>query len=183
MIPPLVKTTPLKILTLISLLLFASTPSWGADSSPAQNGAYATPSLAEQGDAGTQFLLGMIEGVAQDYKAVVELYRLAADPKLQHRITVRLGNRWSVAQDNVVSQQDNGVFSKYNSSTCSDAEQGDAEARYKLGLSYLYGKNYEAAVKCFTLAAAQGHTVAQYHLVLMHRNGKGILQGYKEAVK
>ncbi len=59
MMPPLVKTIPLKILAVMSLLLFASTPSWGADFdkglTAAQNGDYVTAlnewrPLAEQGD-------------------------------------------------------------------------------------------------------------------------------------
>ncbi len=67
MMPPLVKTIPLKILAVISLLLFAATPSWGADFekglSAAQNGDYVTAlneftPLAEQGHAEAQVSLG-----------------------------------------------------------------------------------------------------------------------------
>ncbi len=65
MMPPLVKTIPLKILAVISLLLFASDPSWGADFAAHENGDYATAlnewqSLAEQGDVEAQYNLGLI---------------------------------------------------------------------------------------------------------------------------
>ncbi len=57
----------IKILAVISLLLFAATPSWGADFDKGltayQNGDYVTAlnewrPLAEQGDADAQFSLG-----------------------------------------------------------------------------------------------------------------------------
>ncbi len=59
----------IKILAVISLLLFASAPSWGADFdkglTAAQNGDYVTAlnewrPLAEQGNAVAQFNLGLM---------------------------------------------------------------------------------------------------------------------------
>ncbi len=95
MMPPIVKQTPLKILAVISLLLFAAAPSWGADIRKgfiaAQNGDYETAlnewrPLAEQGNAKAQFNLGVMyengKGVLQDHKAAVKWYRLAAEQGL-----------------------------------------------------------------------------------------------------
>ncbi len=68
MMPSRIKTNPLKILAVISLLLFASAPSWGADFgiglSAAKRGDYATAlnelrPLAEQGHARAQYNLGV----------------------------------------------------------------------------------------------------------------------------
>ncbi len=91
MIPPIVKQTPLKILTVISLLLFAAAPSWGADIRKgfiaAQNGDYVTAlnewrPLAEQGYANVQFNLGLTYDnggdVPHDRDAAIKWYTLAA---------------------------------------------------------------------------------------------------------
>jgi len=44
-------------------------------------------------------------------------------------------------------------------------------------------KDYKTAVKWWTLAAEQGHAVAQYNLGVMYDNGKGVPQDDKTAVK
>ena len=67
------------------------------------------------------------------------------------------------------------------------AEQGDAEAQYKLGLSYYIGedveKDYTKAVKWFRKAADQGHAEAQTSLGACYSMGNGVNQDYNEAVK
>ncbi len=91
MMPSRIKTNPLKILAVISLLLFASTPSWGADFDKGltayQNGDYVTAlneftPLAEQGDADAQFSLGYMYdngwGVLQNYATAYAWYNIAA---------------------------------------------------------------------------------------------------------
>ncbi len=157
MMPPLAKIIRLKILAVISLLLFAATPSWGADFDFGKawnaylNGDYETAlnewrPLAEQGGALAQHNLGHMyyygKGVPQNYKATVKWYRLAA-------------------------------------------EQGLADAQNSLGLMYRKGKGVlqddKAAVKWLTLAAEQGHASAQFGLGWMYRNGKGVLQDYATA--
>ena len=73
------------------------------------------------------------------------------------------------------------------SNLVSDAEQGNADVQYNLGLMYRVGagipQNYKEAVKWFRKAAEQGNADAQYNLGLMYRVGAGIPQNYKEAVK
>ena len=91
MMPTLVKTITLKILAVISLLLFAANPSLSADYDKGltayQKGDYVTAefewrTLAILGDADAQYNLGIMydtgEGVLQDDKAAVKWYRLAA---------------------------------------------------------------------------------------------------------
>ena len=58
------------------------------------------------------------------------------------------------------------------------ANQGHADAQYKLG--YIYNKgvgvpnNYDLAFKYYLQAADQGHAKAQYHIGLMYLKGKGV---------
>jgi TPR repeat protein len=67
------------------------------------------------------------------------------------------------------------------------AEQGDAEAQYKLGTMYAYGlfvpKNDAEAIKWFQKAADQGIPEAQLNLGLLYYNGQGVPQDYAEVVK
>jgi TPR repeat protein len=67
------------------------------------------------------------------------------------------------------------------------AKQGDAVARYNLGLMYDKGQgvpqNYKTAVKWYRLAAEQGCVDAQYNLGNRYAKGQGVLQDYKTAVK
>ena len=105
----------IKILAVISLLLFASAPGWGADFdkgfSAAKNGDYATAlnelrPLAEQGHVQAQYILGVMyrkgEGVVQDYKAAVKWYRLAAEQgyaKAQNNLGGMYYKGYGVLQD------------------------------------------------------------------------------------
>ncbi len=119
MMSSLVKTIPLKILAVISLLLFASAPSWGADFdkglTAAQNGDYATAlnewrPLAEQGDASAQYNLGAMyregKGVLRDHKAAVKWFTLAAEQGIASA-QFNLGNSYydghGVAQDHAIA--------------------------------------------------------------------------------
>ena len=67
------------------------------------------------------------------------------------------------------------------------AEQGMAEAQYRLGMIYDFGQGVpqdsKTAVKWYTLAAEQGVASAQYMLASSYKNGEGIYQDYKTAVK
>ncbi len=152
--PPLVKTIPLKILAVISLLLFAATPSWGADIDKGM-AAYLTydgetainewTPLAEQGHVDAQFYLGMTylngRGVQSNRKTAIKWFTLAA-------------------------------------------EQGDANAQNHLGQIYDNGygnvvpQDYKMAVKWYTLAAEQGHAYAQSSLGWMYLDGRGVIQNY-----
>ena len=67
------------------------------------------------------------------------------------------------------------------------AEQGDAEAQFKLGEMYREGQGVpqddEAAVKWYALAADQGHAKARTNLGWMYKEGRGVRQDDEEAVK
>jgi TPR repeat protein len=67
------------------------------------------------------------------------------------------------------------------------AEQGEADAQFKLGLMYFNGKvvsqNYSEGGKWFRKAAEQGHADAQFVLGSMYLGGKVVSQNYSEAVK
>ena len=58
------------------------------------------------------------------------------------------------------------------------ANQGHADARYKLGILYRTGlgvlQNFETAFQWFELAAKQNHADAQYDIGLMHKNGQSV---------
>ena len=65
------------------------------------------------------------------------------------------------------------------------AEQGNADAQYRLGRMYDEGigvsQDYKQAVLWFAKAAEQGDTKAQNCLGLMYTEGEGVLQDYIKA--
>ncbi len=67
------------------------------------------------------------------------------------------------------------------------AEQGDAEAQWRLGDSYAngigVGQDYGEAAKWYGKAAEQGHTQAQYELGRLYAQGLGVARDYAEAAK
>ena len=67
------------------------------------------------------------------------------------------------------------------------ADNGSAEAKYKLGICYFYGygvtKNPAEAVKWFRKAADQGDVDAQYMLGVCYSYGEGVAKNPAEAVK
>ena len=69
----------------------------------------------------------------------------------------------------------------------SAAEQGDAEAQYRLGLMYDKGqgisRDLKEAFRWYSLAAEKGHAEAEYSLGLMFYFGQGVEQNYQEAIK
>ena len=67
------------------------------------------------------------------------------------------------------------------------AEQGDAEAQYKVGLWYFQGRDhvkqdYTKAADLFEKAAEQGNTIVLAKLGEMYENGKGVQQDYEKAI-
>ena len=107
----------MKKLTLALLLIFSCATAWAADFDKglaAYNaGDYATAltewkPLAEQGDAGAQYYLGLTygkgEGVIEDYKEAVKWFRLAAEQGYaiaQGNLGVSYFSGKGVIQDNV----------------------------------------------------------------------------------
>ena len=68
------------------------------------------------------------------------------------------------------------------------AEKGDAEAQYRLGQSYYYGKkgvpiNYKEAIKWYRKSAIQGYFEAKYSLELCYKNRLGVPDDYQEAIR
>ena len=88
-----------------------------------------------------------------------------------------------ICEQGEVSPNDAEVANKYRQA----AEQGDAEAQYKLGMCYYNGdgvpQNYAEAVKWFRQAAEQGHPKAQYILGYCYEYGDGVPQNSAEALK
>ena len=60
-----------------------------------------------------------------------------------------------------------------------NAEKGDSDAQYKLGLLYLTGngalQDFVEAARWLKLAAEQGYALAQYELGLIYRTGQGLV--------
>ena len=67
------------------------------------------------------------------------------------------------------------------------AEQGDADAQYKLGKCYYYGrtvaKDYEKAVEWYTKSAKQGNVRAQSNLGFCYNKGWGVEKDCEKAVE
>lgn len=67
------------------------------------------------------------------------------------------------------------------------AEKGNVDAQYTLGVRYLKGdklkKNPKKAVKWVRKAAEQDHAGAQYQLGVMYRDGVGVPKSESEAIK
>ena len=67
------------------------------------------------------------------------------------------------------------------------AEQGHAEAQYRLGNMYRDGlgveRDLEAAIHWYELAAEQGNANAQYHLGDMYREGLGVERDLEETIR
>jgi hypothetical protein len=66
------------------------------------------------------------------------------------------------------------------------ADKGDAEAQYRIGLMYNYGKGYpqdrKQGVAWLRKSATQGHIAAQQELGVIYVNGEGVPKNDKEAV-
>ena len=153
-----------------------------------QHGDYATAlrlfrSLAEQGNAKAQYLLGLMyiegQGVPQNYDEAVKWLRLAADQ----------GDANGQANLGVMYEKGRGVPQDYGEAVKwlrLAAEQGHAKAQSNLGVMYEKGRgvpqDYGEAVKWLRLAAEQGNALAQTALAGMYEKGKGVPQNSGEAV-
>ena len=126
--------------------------------------------LAEQGNAPTQFNLGLMyddgKGVPQDHKTAVKWYRLSAE------------QGYANAQYNLgfMYNKGNGVPQDYETAAKwyrLAAEQGNANAQNNLGGMHDKRRgvrqDYETAAKWYTLAADQGHAIAQSNLEILQK--------------
>jgi len=123
---------------------------------------------AEGGNAYAQFYIGNCyergRGERQDYAEAAEWYRKAAEQ----------GHERAKAKLRIVELH-------------RDAENGDAEAQYALGLRCENGdgveKDLTEAAKWYRMAAEQGHVEAQCKLGYCYVQGSGVMQDYFEAAK
>lgn len=130
---------------------------------------------AEQGFAQAQYNLGLMHaagrGVAKDDAEAARLFRLAADKG--HPDAVAALGRSEPAHTLPSSLEDD--------------EQGDAEAQYRLGLTYEYGdgvaQDPAEAARLYGLAAEQGHAEAQVKLALFYGTGHGLERDHAEAAR
>ena len=165
----------MKQLLLSSILLLTvmvgPSGSFGADfqngMDAAQRGDFATAlkewkPLAEQGDAHTQYNLGVMyrkgRGITRNYKTAVEWYTRAADQEdasAQNNLGHMYQNGKGVPQDHAEA------FKWYRLA----ANQGVADAQLNLGGMYGYGygviQDYARALMWWTIAASQGHETAR----------------------
>jgi TPR repeat protein len=135
-------------------------------------------SCAEQGDAESQFRLGVAyqngRGVPVDDTESVRWYRLAAEQGL------------AKAQNNLglMYAQTVGTYPRDDEAAARwfrlAAEQGDQNAQTNLGGMYTDGRGVPRddaeAARWYRLAAEQGNGRAQLRLGLMYANGEGVTE-------
>ncbi len=140
--------------------------------------------LAEQGDAQTQFNLGLSylngDGVQKNFTVALKWFKKAANQGLAQAQNT-LGAFYADGQD---IQQDFAEAAKWFRQA---ADQGLAGAQYNLGRLYGAGKgvqqNSAEAAKWLRKAAEQGYEEAQYMYGLSYANGIGVQQDIAEALK
>jgi len=171
---------------------------------------------AEQGDAEAQFQLGecyrLGTGVAQDIEEAAKWYRKAAEQGhavAQHSLGVFHLHGFGIAEDrekavewfrkaaeqgyedsiNVLKQMENPQEETELERIRKAAEQGDAEAQYKLGVCYKKGSgvsfSLSEAAEWFRKAAEQGLAEAQYELGVYYINYyvDGVAKYSEEAIQ
>ena len=128
---------------------------------------------AEQGHAGAQLNLGVIEYTKRDFVKAIDWYLKAAEQ----------GN--ADAQFNLGVMHRNGQGVPLNHTKAVDwyrkaAEQGGARGQINLGAMYKNGlgvpQDFAEAVNWFRKAAEQGHTSARGKLAWSYENGQGVPQ-------
>jgi TPR repeat protein len=139
-------------------------------------------SLAEQGDAKAQWLLGYRyehgDGVPQDYTLAANLYRKAADQGVAFA-QIRLGLLY---EKGIGIEQDYVVATSWYRKA---ADQGDSYGQWMLGSMYQGGRgverNYVMAIHWYRKAAEQGDVYAQASLGGMYEFGLGVPQDFVQA--
>jgi len=132
--------------------------------------------LAERGDAGAQFNLGVMyatgEGVAQDNAEAIRWYRLAADQG-DAAAQSKLGEMYMWHSFQGVPQDGGEAMHWWRLA----ADQGDASAQFNIGRTYDVGaggvqQDAVEAIRWYRLAADQGLTGAQSGLAFMYAEGR-----------
>jgi TPR repeat protein len=147
---------------------------------------------AEQNHVEAQFAFGRChekgEGVVKDQAEAVKWYRKSAEQgnaDAQYRLGMCYQDGRGVVRDEAEAEKwqhkargkwrksaEEGPEQLYHAA----AEQGDADAQYKLGFRYENGwgfpQDFSEAVKWYRKAAEQGHTSAQENLGACYANGR-----------
>ena len=141
--------------------------------------------LAEQGDANSQYNLGLLyargQGVAQDYKQALTWYQKAAEqgvPAAEYNLGVMYANGQGVP---VNSAEASKWFLKAAQQACSAMRPAVLATIYSEGDGAF--KNYDEAAKWYRTAAEQGIASAAFSLGVMYDVGQGVPQNYAEALK
>jgi TPR repeat protein len=139
--------------------------------------------LAEQGDANSQYNLGLLyargQGVQQDYQRALAWYQKAAEqgvPAAEYNLGVMYANGQGVAASPAEASK---WFLKAAQVGVGDAETGLATIYSESGAF----KNYDEAAKWYRTAADQGIASAAFSLGVMYDIGQGVQQNYVEALK
>jgi tetratricopeptide (TPR) repeat protein len=114
-----------------------------------------------------------------------------SNPKNPSRKTAGLSKKKALEVDDEATVIIETVEKQYGSNAerkyLDAANEGDAEAQYKLSMCYEKGKevkkNSEEALKWLQLAANGGHVTAQLKMGGCCYDGKGVKQDYAEAIK
>lgn len=139
--------------------------------------------LAEQGDANSQYNLGMLyargQGVPQDYPKAIDWYQKAATQGVaaaQYNLGVIYANGQGVPPNGEEAKK---WFLKA-------ADQGVGNAAEGLGNIYHESgafQNAAEAEKWYRQAAERGVASAAFHLGVMYDVGQGVTKNYDEALK
>jgi len=151
---------------------------------------------AAQGNADAHYLLGIMheggEGATQDIQQAASHMRQAAE--LGHTEAQVWIDQHTVYQSNTPADQDNSEMTFDDGVEAYDhqdytkalgiwlplAEQGNAQAQYRVGLMYFKGlgvaRDYALAMAWYRKASAQGNADANFSLGLMYSTGSGVTQ-------
>jgi TPR repeat protein len=143
---------------------------------------------AEQGYADAQFWLGrcyhMGEGIPKDYAEAMEWYTKAAEQR-HARAHYNIGIIYNESSD-ANHEEAMRWWQKAVELFRAAAEQGDADAQWRLGSCYHNGqgvsKDYAEAIKWYIKAAEQGYVDVQSRLGYCYYYGQGVKIDYKKAV-
>ena len=152
---------------------------------------------ADNGNVDAQYHLGLAydtgQGVSKDYAVAVNWLIKAIDngnPDAPAEIK-RIGK----AVPEIAIKTYNSARSYYDAKKYKEAaeqyriaaELGNADAQYRLGWLYLYGRDVkqdcQEAAKWYRKAADQGNSDAQHSLGWLYECGLGVKQDYQEAAK
>ncbi len=149
--------------------------------------------LAAQGNASAQSHLGVMyrdgRGVPQDYKQAHTWFSLAAAQGNASALASRelVAARLAAARQLVDAE---AAYNKGDHATALRiqrmlAEQGDAEAQFRLAGMYVFGSGVTqdpaAALSWYRMAAEQGHASAQINLGLRYARGLGVPEDHVQA--